>query len=299
MLGTSFTYSLIIFTCIQTSVFFWQLINYFFRSDDPSRLRFLLLITGFLCFNLINLVTHKVALSESVEATIVHGTGFVLAAYFVLYLIREFNGFQTSMAKNNSLLFILAGSVMIGALAVYLFKDNFKLVKNLLMVFPLLAAITYCTALEIDLRRKGSSAKTGNRYLLIYSGYAGIIYITANPVLNYLGIYYALNVSLINILFLLTVCAYVHQLIVQERNEIQARAREELTLADNDLSKYRLTRRELQIAYLILQNIDYDEIAERLCITYKTLTKHASNIFGKTNIVSRTKEEFIEKFSQK
>ncbi|MGB5820350.1 MAG: LuxR C-terminal-related transcriptional regulator [Saonia sp.] len=55
-----------------------------------------------------------------------------------------------------------------------------------------------------------------------------------------------------------------------------------------------LTRREIEISLSILDNYSYKEIGEDFCIAESTVSKHASNIFKKTNVSSRT--EFLSRF---
>ena len=56
-----------------------------------------------------------------------------------------------------------------------------------------------------------------------------------------------------------------------------------------------LTRREIEIALSILDDKSYKEIGEDFFIAESTVSKHASNIFKKTNVKKRT--EFLRKFS--
>ena len=58
-----------------------------------------------------------------------------------------------------------------------------------------------------------------------------------------------------------------------------------------------LTRREIEIALSILDNRTYKEIGEDFFIAESTVSKHASNIFKKTDVKNRT--EFIDRFSPK
>ena len=58
-----------------------------------------------------------------------------------------------------------------------------------------------------------------------------------------------------------------------------------------------LTRREIEIAMSILSNLSYQKIANDLFIAKSTVSKHASNIFKKTNVRNRT--EFTKRFSSK
>jgi len=49
-----------------------------------------------------------------------------------------------------------------------------------------------------------------------------------------------------------------------------------------------LTTREREILSLIAQGRRNDEIASQLCLSIKTVRNHASNIFGKLQVVNRT-----------
>jgi DNA-binding CsgD family transcriptional regulator len=56
-----------------------------------------------------------------------------------------------------------------------------------------------------------------------------------------------------------------------------------------------LTHREIEVAYMIIQpNYTYFEIAERMYVSHKTISKHASNIFKKTNVKNR--KEFMDTY---
>lgn len=63
------------------------------------------------------------------------------------------------------------------------------------------------------------------------------------------------------------------------------------------LEKSGLTSRELDIAYLILQDMTYLEIANEMIIAEGTVSKHGSNIYKKTG--SGNKRTFIKRFSRK
>ena len=56
----------------------------------------------------------------------------------------------------------------------------------------------------------------------------------------------------------------------------------------NDLSKRRLTRRELEVLKLVAQGINNKEISETLFISEKTVKNHISSIFKKLNVNDRT-----------
>ncbi|GFZ81602.1 hypothetical protein GCM10011531_09810 [Aquaticitalea lipolytica] len=58
-----------------------------------------------------------------------------------------------------------------------------------------------------------------------------------------------------------------------------------------------LTRREIEIALCILNNVSYKKIAQELFIAESTVSKHASNIFKKTGV--KNKRQFISRFKKK
>jgi len=53
-------------------------------------------------------------------------------------------------------------------------------------------------------------------------------------------------------------------------------------------ASYGLTKRETEIVYLICGGKGSEEICEKLYITSATLSKHLSNIYGKTKVRNRT-----------
>jgi len=61
------------------------------------------------------------------------------------------------------------------------------------------------------------------------------------------------------------------------------------------LKSFGLTEREIEIATLIIQGYKYKAIAEKLFINEKTVSKHASNMYKKTNAQKRKVFENIFK----
>ncbi|CAM1358664.1 membrane hypothetical protein [Tenacibaculum sediminilitoris] len=57
---------------------------------------------------------------------------------------------------------------------------------------------------------------------------------------------------------------------------------------------YQFSNREIEVATLILNYTKYKDIANKMSVTEKTISKHASNIFKKTEVKNKT--EFIELF---
>jgi DNA-binding CsgD family transcriptional regulator len=132
------------------------------------------------------------------------------------------------------------------------------------------------------------------------------------PIVVFFGDDQTIN-GLVNISFMITFYAYINDYLFQSKVEYNLLQKSgffggnDVKKAGNSmdqeggkdlesslLEKSGLTSRELDIAYLILKEMMYDEIALETYITSKTVSKHASNIYKKTNSIN--KKDFIKKF---
>jgi len=68
----------------------------------------------------------------------------------------------------------------------------------------------------------------------------------------------------------------------------------ETNLLEPRFLKKGLTRREIEIALSMLNNQSYKEISEDFFIAESTVSKHASNIFKKTEVKNRA--EFLKRY---
>lgn len=62
---------------------------------------------------------------------------------------------------------------------------------------------------------------------------------------------------------------------------------------DKKLIKLGLTKREIQVADLVLKSLSYQEIANALKVSYSTINEHIKNIYKKARVNSKT--EFMAK----
>lgn len=55
---------------------------------------------------------------------------------------------------------------------------------------------------------------------------------------------------------------------------------------EQDESDSTLTRRESEVATLLMQGMSYQEIADKLCVSYHTVNSHVKSILRKLGITS-------------
>ena len=123
------------------------------------------------------------------------------------------------------------------------------------------------------------------------------------PIVVFFGDYQVINNSLVNVSFLLTFFAYTKYHLYQSKieyellNKMKLNALLEPETVDscNYFNTYCLTKREVEVAHLMLQKLTYAEIASDLFIDKNTVSKHGSNIIKKTKC--NNKAHFISVFS--
>lgn len=313
MFGTELKLTTFIFTCIELIVLFFQLPNYLSRRQDKSRFRFLILIIAFISYNLCSglLPDERIPIHILAQNILAFGSGILLATYYFYYLVQELNISQEKLFNTKVLFWSLVLSFGVGFILTYFITGSIAISKRNFIVLPVLISVYFCitTVKFLSKKRKKQKLEETPFKLMIYSGYIGIIFMATMPIVVFFGDYQTLNNGLVNISFIITFYAYTKYYLFQSKVEynllkkagflgIKETTNDELNdLQSELLEKSGLTSRELDIAYLILKNktMTYEDIAQETFITPKTVSKHASNIYKKTE--SANKKDFIEKFS--
>ncbi|WP_273276184.1 helix-turn-helix domain-containing protein [Maribacter polysiphoniae] len=121
------------------------------------------------------------------------------------------------------------------------------------------------------------------------------------PILTVIGDYQWLTFTVINITFFTIATIEIDRYLYLLENKGKMseifsyyNSMKDVTISP-DFYKNGLTRREIEIALSILDDKSYKEIGEDFFIAESTVSKHASNIFKKTNVKKRT--EFLIRFS--
>jgi DNA-binding NarL/FixJ family response regulator len=79
--------------------------------------------------------------------------------------------------------------------------------------------------------------------------------------------------------------------------EMKRMARPEPELLLENCRMYMLTPRECEVTQLVCEGEKYKDIAEKLFISERTVTKHVQNIFRKTEVTSKI--ELLNKLGEK
>lgn len=302
MFGTEIKLPTFVFICIETVIFFFQLVNYLSRPQDLSRRRFLILIAAFIFYNVCSgfLPDRNLTWHPLLQNVLSLGSGILLATYYFYYLVAELKIAQDRFFKTKILFSSLLASLVLCFVCAYVITGNIQVSRQVFIIPPILISLYFCflTVRFLISDRSRKSRDTPYR-LMIYSGYIGVIFMASMPVVVAFGDYQVLNNSLVNVSFALACYAYINYYLYQSRIEYEILQKvghfgpQPHILPT--LLEFNLTAAELQIAYLLIQDKSHAEIAEITFTAVSTARKHASNIFKKTGAPG--KKEFIGKFS--
>ena len=312
MLGTEIKPVTLTFICIELIVLFFQLPNFLSRKQDKSRLRFLILTLAFIFYNLCSglFPDKQIPINVLVQNILAFGSGILLATYYFYYLVQELNISQEKLFNTKVLFWSLVLSFVIGFILTYLLTGSIRLSKRNFIILPVLISVYFCiTTVKFLTKRRKQARKDTPFKLMVYSGYIGIIFMATMPIVVFFGDYQTINNGLVNISFVITFYAYIKYYLFHSRVEynllqkagflaIKDSKNEKLNdLQSSLLRKSGLTSRQLDIAYMILQDMTYFEIANEMIIAEGTVSKHASNIYKKTE--TGNKRNFIKRFGGK
>ncbi|WP_461791361.1 helix-turn-helix domain-containing protein [Pedobacter sp.] len=285
------------FIFLQGAILSWHLFDLMLKTYKRSDWRFLLLIAGFLLFNAVSFYTifEPGAIDIRLQLVLANGCGIALALYYTLYLSFKFNKKEEKKASGKFMLPIIIGAYLSAIFVTYIFDGNYRIAEGLFLALPIILTLAFCISLEVQLRKRHGVKIAKEKKVMIYSSYAAILLMSANPLITVITGYHGLNISLVNVLFLLTVGAYVYRLFLEQRKENEALTRIGFFTDSRDIFSYELSRRQLEVASLILRDKTFSEIAEILYVAQKTISKHASEIYRKTNTVSAL--HFKQKFA--
>lgn len=297
MLDFTLRYTLLTFILLQGGILSWHLIDLMLKSYKRSDWRFLLLIGGFLVFNAASFyaIFEPGAIDIRLQLVLANGCAIVLAIYYAVYLYYKFNKKEEKKASRKLMVPILIGTYLCSIFVAYIIDGNYWIAEGLFFALPIILSLVACVLLEVQLKKRNNVKIPKEQMVTIYSSYAAIVLMSANPLISIVTGYYGFNVSLVNVLFLATVVAYIYRLVLEQRKENELLARIGFFTDSVDIFSYDLSTRQLKVASLILNEKSFAEIADELNVALGTIYKHASEVYKKTN--TDNAQHFKQKFA--
>lgn len=292
----------------ETGILLYQLGVYRSRKRDIATIRFLTLLSVFIGYNLINGILQQLnlAIAPLIEALIWSCSSFILFTAYFYYLFKELNLSGQKLFNAKSLFFFVTILVFSAFGLVFYFSRDFSFSAHIALLPLALTAVYYCFRIvRLLLLSQPMYLKKSRpyKYLLIVS-LSGSALMIALPLTSFTVYSQILDSLFVNASFFLAFFAYLNYQSYQHKieHEVLSNLEEHPDLSMEQRLRYSLTfwntaltKRERDIAFLILRGTSYKEISDMLYIEQKTVSKHASNIRKKLNC--KDQDEFLSKFT--
>ncbi|WP_394973168.1 LuxR C-terminal-related transcriptional regulator [uncultured Croceitalea sp.] len=236
-----------------------------------------------------------------VQYIITYGVAIAMCVYVVHYMYNEYDiVFLKFHLTVSNIAYYVLGCFLILFLLTYFLTDSIDLARLYFSVPVAVICLYICWAFF----KKISQQQNSNSFFVRRTrlSFISITCIGLLPVLTIIGDYQWLTFSVINISFFAITAMEIDRYLYLLRNKSKLnevldfyRDKKEKMLLPKILNQG-LTRREIEIALSILDSMTYKEIGEELFIAENTVSKHASNIFKKTDVKNRT--QFLNRFKR-
>lgn len=235
-----------------------------------------------------------------IQYVITYGVAIALCVYIIYYLYKDYDIVLLSFRFSiQNIAILLATSFILFFLIPYFFTHSLDSARMLFSIPTSVLGFIYFGLLykRISNRHIRSSFILKRNKLAISSGFC----VALLPILTVIGDYQWLTFTIMNLAFYAITAIEINRYLCFLKNTPEAfevftftkqQSNEEL---NTKIYYGDLTRREAEIALSILRGLTYKDIAKDLYIAESTVTKHASNIFKKTEV--RNRQQFLSRFS--
>lgn len=305
MFGTNLHLITLLYLTLEIIILSVQVAACLSRPKDIRRFRFFILISLFILFNVFNgfFPNPSYVIPILIQDIIAYSSGIALATFYFYFLVNELK-IKSGKYYNTKFLFSsLVVSFIIGLVFTYLFTGEVNFSEEIFIVPPIFIAVYFCIRTLIFIFKSQEDVSSHYKSLTIL-GYIGAVFMSSMPIVVYFGDIQPVKISLINISFLLTAFAFYKNQLYLSRKEYKALnnigfyAEKAITIEapiiKDTHNEVQLTAKETEVCKLILEELTYQEIGEKMHITKNTVSKHASNIFKKTNCAN--KKDYIEQY---
>lgn len=287
---TDLTISLCSSLFIQLVLIPNQIISYISRRNDPTRKRFLILSVVFLSFNLL-WIGSSVFFNSHEHEQMLKIFGLLLIGVIHNYLQKETRIADRRFSTGKLIILIstiyLLDFIFINKSLGFMIPDHKWIIAILLELIVALFSSRILIRL-IRFKHWQSPMSISSMVVCVLAFISPIIYVLIENE--------AIHTLVTNLIYFIIAGAYLKHHIKQLKLETKLVKYNSLLFSGSLTDRTRmevlvkekidLTRTQITVLNLLLQNIEHQEVAERLYISYEAARKHASNIYKKFGVKS-------------
>jgi len=300
--GTEMHIVTFVFVLLETILFFYQLLYYLFRPMDKSRLWYLILLFLLIIYNITGGLFPDPDLNIPIvtQNIIAYGCGFLTASYFPFYFYKGFGLKALRFHAIYGVPLFLILPYLIFFLMVYPLNKDLDLTVKYSVIVPFIYSFIILWAMTKAVLEKYKEETFRSNLVEVIAVYFAVLPWASMTVLSYFHVDQLTEVIVTNGGFIVITILFITRYISKARTEYEQLikySKDELSIFEKNCRTYQFTSRELEIAMLIRQGFRYKDIAEKLYISERTVTKHVQNIFEKAGV--KNKVELIHKLDHK
>ena len=281
------------------------------KRDSKSTNRFIWFTISLIAYNFFSGIfpDTNIPIPLTIQYIVAYGVGIYTALYYVYYVYSEFDiGHLKFFTLRHLMIILISAFIFFFVLPLIIWQD-IGIAKYSFIFIPVAVAIAFLVKISTPLielyKEKGGAT---NRFYRdrIATGYLTLLSIVLMPIIVALGDFQVVEQLTVNGGYFVLAVALIRINIYQDLKKEQFLhrlgytddAREAKNIAIlKYFSKLDLSKREIEVANLILEGKSYKQIGSYLFIAEGTVSKHASNIFKKAEVQNR--REFERRFKGK
>ncbi|MBW8683456.1 LuxR family transcriptional regulator [Chitinophaga rhizophila] len=298
VLGTEMHIVTFIFVCLETIMFIFQLVFFLIRPEDKQRLWYLILLVLLLSYNIASglLPDKNFSVPIHIQNMVAYGSGFCMASFFPFYFYKAFNLKKLKFHATYGVVIFLLVPYLVFFVISYSINKNLVWAREYGLVIPFFYSLTLIVAISRAIFPTYKDNKDIRSMPEIIGVYLAVFPWTSLAVVSYLDAPQAVEASLTNGGFLVITVLYITRTIKTLRADYLELQHQGLTKSqriEDAADRFNLTEREKEIILMISSGLKFSQIAERLYLSERTVTTHASNIYKKVGV--RNKLELLKK----
>ncbi|WP_426587955.1 response regulator transcription factor [Mucilaginibacter sp. R-33] len=224
------------------------------------------------------------SLAIPIQLMIAYGSGFLMASFFPLffYKVMELPALRWHAYFGVPLFLILP--YVIFFIIDYAIHGNIDKDLKYGLIVPFIYAMVLLYVMFKSIRAKYLANRNEKQYFEEIAMYCAISPWASLTLFGVVEASQVIEVLCTNSGIVFITIIFLAQSVKNARNE-QSRSAETITTDFSEKCKvFKLTKREVEIILLFRKGLTYNEIAEALFISSKTVSNHVQNIYDKTGV---------------
>ncbi|MET3606916.1 DNA-binding CsgD family transcriptional regulator/uncharacterized membrane protein YhaH (DUF805 family) [Mucilaginibacter rubeus] len=288
--GTQMHLITFVFVVLEFCMFNFQLARFFYRPQDKHRNYYLLLLLLLIFYNITGglFPDPKLSLEVPIQLMIAYGSGFLMASFFPLFFYKVMNLPALRWHAYYGVPLFLILPYIIFFIIDYTINGNIETDLKYGLILPFMYALVLLYVMFQSIRAKYLSNRNEKQYLEEVAMYCAISPWAALTLFGVVEASQVIEVLCTNTGIVFITIIFLAQSVRKTRNEhsrLSITQPEAVFQEFNERFKqFKLTKREVEIVLLFRKGLTYNEIAELLFISSKTVSNHVQNIYDKTGV---------------